>query len=201
MITSKPFTPSCEKNKAPILAVLLRHLADSKELLEIGSGTGQHAVHMAAHLPKLRWHTSELAAEHAGICAWLDEAKLPNLVPPAELDTQSETWPVLATDAVYTANTCHIMSWKAVQAMFAGVARILNKGGLLLIYGPFNYDDAYTSPGNEQFDHTLRARGTNSGIRDFEAMDELATLHGMALIEDAEMPANNRMLIWRSAGS
>jgi len=197
MTKKKPFAPSCEKNQDPILQVLLRHLGDVSTLLEIGSGTGQHAVHMASHFPDLQWQTSELADKHDGLNLWLDEAHAPNILRPVVLDVTNNQWPNTTTEAIYTANTAHIMSWTAVQSMFAGVGRLLNVGGLFCIYGPFNYNGEFTSAGNAKFDETLRSRDPASGIRDFEALERLALSDGMRLKEDAEMPANNRFLIWQ----
>lgn len=197
MTMKKPFAPSCEKNQDPILQVLLRHLGDVTTLLEIGSGTGQHAVHMASHFRELQWQTSELADKHDGLNLWLDEAHASNILRPVVLDVTNNQWPNTTTEAIYTANTAHIMSWVAVQSMFAGVGRLLNVGGLFCIYGPFNYNGEFTSAGNAKFDETLRSRDPASGIRDFEALERLAFSGGMRLKEDAEMPANNRFLIWQ----
>ena len=198
----KLFSAACERNRAPILAVLRTLFADRKRVLEIGSGTGQHAVHFAANLPHLQWQTSDLPENHPGIRAWLDEAGLPNLLPPLLLDAATPDWPSFEWDAVFTANTCHIMSWKEVEAMFAGVGRGLPPGGKLAVYGPFNYGGRYTGPGNAQFDASLRAGNPLRGIRDFEAVDALAKRHGFELTDDIPMPADNRLLAWqKTAGT
>ncbi|TDJ68316.1 MAG: DUF938 domain-containing protein [Proteobacteria bacterium] len=198
MSESKPFAQACENNKEPILVVLLRHLDGLDMVLEIGSGTGQHAVHMARHLPHLSWQTSDLAHQHAGICAWIEDSGLSNVVAPLELDVNATAWPCPSAPAIYSANTAHILSWGSVQAMFAGVSRTLATGGLFALYGPFNYGGIFTSPGNRRLDQSLKAHDSLSGIRDFEALDELAQANRLHLIEDNEMPANNRLLIWRA---
>ncbi|QTR48601.1 DUF938 domain-containing protein [Candidatus Thiothrix anitrata] len=192
----KPFSDACEENKAPILSVLTPLLREARAVLEVGSGTGQHAVHFAAHLPHLMWHTSDRAMHHAGIQAWLDEAALPNVQPPLRLDVLSDPWPELLVDAVFSANTLHIMSWVAVQAFFAGVGKCLAAGGLCVLYGPFNYDGAYTSASNERFDQWLKQRDPLSGIRDVADLTQLAQQAGMVLLHDIEMPVNNRVLVW-----
>jgi hypothetical protein len=196
----KPFSPACERNREPILSVLRVLFADRKRVLEIGSGTGQHAVHFAAHMPRLQWQTSDLPENHPGIVAWLNEAQLPNLLPPLSLDAATPKWPSFEWDAVFTANTCHIMSWQEVDGLFAGVGNGLPPSGKLAIYGPFNYGGRFTGPGNAQFDASLRAGNSLRGIRDFEAVDALARRHDLELIEDIAMPADNRLLSWKKKG-
>ncbi len=193
----KPFSEACEQNKAPILEVLRRELGGCRNVLEIGSGTGQHAVHFAHGLPHLRWQTSDLPQTHDGIHAWLDEADLTNVEPPLVLDVAHGPWPAERYDAVFTANTAHIMGWREVRSLFAGLDGVLNPDGLFILYGPVNYSGAYTSASNARFDQWLKARDPRSGIRDFEAMNELATAGGLRLAADYPMPANNRTLIWR----
>lgn len=194
----KPFAPSCERNKGPILDVLRPRLAAAREVLEIGSGTGQHAVHFAAALPHLIWQTSERAAELCGLRAWLDEAALPNTPPPLALDVAAD-WPARRFDAVFSANTLHIMSWSEVEALFAQLPQALRPAAQLIVYGPFNYGGRHTSPSNAAFDQWLQARAPHMAIRDFEAVDALAQQAGLRLIEDREMPANNRCLVWRTS--
>ncbi|WP_337053328.1 DUF938 domain-containing protein [Pseudoxanthomonas sp. USHLN014] len=196
-MVDKPFAPSCARNRDPILAVLRPLLARTRRVLEIGSGTGQHAVHFAAALPQLCWQTSERAEHLPGIAAWLDEAALPNTPPPLELDVARGPWPAQTFDAVFTANTLHIMGWPQVQACFAGLSGVLEHGGVLAVYGPFNYGGAFTSDSNAQFDQWLKARDPVSGIRDLEAVDALARGIGLRLEADHAMPANNRFLVWR----
>jgi cyclopropane fatty-acyl-phospholipid synthase-like methyltransferase len=196
MTESKPFAESCEENKVPILAVLKGLLKGCGNLLEIGSGTGQHAVHFATAMPHLTWQTSDLAVSHPGIRAWLDEAALPNTVYPLELDTEGE-WPTGPYDAVFSANAIHIMSWSAVVACFAGVGEVLDRDGLLVLYGPFNYGGEYTSESNRRFDGWLKTRDPLSGIRDFDDLQILAAANGLVFSEDIEMPVNNRILYWK----
>ena len=194
----KPFSPACERNRGPILAVLRRHLDSARRVLEVGSGTGQHAVHFAAAMPWLTWQASDRAGNLPGIRAWLDEAALPNTPPPMELDVGR--WPALegaGFDAVFSANTLHIMGWPQVEAFFDGVGAVLPVGGTLVVYGPFNYGGDYTSDSNREFDAWLRTRDPASAIRDFEAVDALARAAGLQLREDVAMPANNRCVAWQ----
>ena len=193
----KPFAESCEQNREPILVVLRDAFADRRDVLEIGSGTGQHAVHFGAALPYLTWRTSELPANHAGIQAWLDEAGLGNVLPPIALDVDDADWPVGPVDAIFNANTVHIVGWPSVERLFAGIGRVLAPGGIVCLYGPFNYKGAFTSESNARFDAWLKARDPASGVRDFEAIDRLAQAQGLRLWQDIAMPANNRSLIWR----
>lgn len=207
-MTAKPFAESCERNRAPILQVLQRYLGQTRSVLEIGSGTGQHAVHFAAAMPWLRWQASDHRDHLPGIGQWLDEAALPNT--PAVLELQAlagrglQPLPALPVhdgvagfDAVFTANTLHIMGWEQVQALFAGLPMLMAPDALFIAYGPFNYNGDFSSDSNRHFDAWLKARDPRSGIRDFEAVDALAQASGMVLHEDVAMPANNRCLIWR----
>lgn len=196
----KPFSESCARNQTAILAQLQTVFAGSRHVLEIASGTGQHAVFFGSRLPRVTWQTSELPENHAGILAWLTEAALPNVLAPVTLDVNDSLWPVANIDAVFNANTVHIVSWEAVERMFAGIGRILEGGGILCLYGPFNYDGQYTSASNAQFDAWLKARDPQSGIRDFAAIDSLARVQELKLTEDIAMPANNRLLVWRKDG-
>ncbi len=196
MYAAKPFSQACENNRTPILNVIRPLLADSRAVLEIGSGTGQHAVYFAAELPHLQWLTSDLAAHHPGILQWLEESGSPNLHAPLTLDVTMQPWPAVDVDAVFSANTAHIMSWPMVEALFAGVASLLPDGGAFLLYGPFNYAGRYTSESNARFDRSLRARDPDSGIRDFEALQRLAEDGGLHFVHDYAMPANNRILHW-----
>ncbi len=202
----KPFSQACERNRDPILDVLRMHFADRKHVLEIGSGTGQHAVHFAAAMPWLTWQCSDRTDNVPGIRQWLDESGLPNTPPVIELDVATfaatdERAALACVDAVFSANTLHIMSWLDVEACFGVVATVLEKrdtaSGLLAVYGPFNYGGAHTSESNRNFDDWLKARDPQSGIRDFEAVDMLARGIGLQLIDDIVMPANNRCVVWR----
>lgn len=231
MPVDKPFSSACERNREPILAVLREHLGAVRHVLEVGSGTGQHAVHFAAAMPWLVWQCSDRAEYLPGIRAWLDEAGLPNTPAPVELDVGAwsdlvnrsassfdaprlRAFPPLpdaaedagagqgaAFDAVFSANTLHIMGWPQVQAFFAGAGALLGGGGALVVYGPFNYGGASTSDSNREFDSWLRTRDPASGIRDFEAVDALAHGAGLALQADVPMPANNRCLVWRGSST
>lgn len=195
----KPYSPACEENKEPIRKVLAGYLHDAESVLEIGSGTGQHAVHFAAAFPHLIWQTSDVGENLHGIRSWITDAGLPNLPPPLELDVTG-TWPKTRYDALFSANSAHIMSDAAVEAMFRAAPRVLSSGGSFALYGPFNYSGTYTSASNARFDGWLKARDPYSGIKDFEHLDALAREGGLALTRDHEMPVNNRILVWRFTG-
>ena len=192
-----PFSPACERNRDPILAVLRTAFADRTRVLEIGSGSGQHAVHFAAAMPWLTWQCSDVADNLPGLRAWLDDAALGNTPPPLALDVRSDAWPVQRFDAAFSANTLHIMDWPAVEASFRGLAGALAANATLVVYGPFNDDGSYTSDSNRAFDAWLKARDPHSGIRDAGAVDALARAIGLRPVDDIAMPANNRCLIWR----
>lgn len=196
----KPFSQASENNREPILGVLRRHLHRPIRVLEIGSGTGQHAVHFARALPHLTWQTSDLRANHRGIEQWIAEAGLDNVLAPLELDVQASTWPVDRAGAVFSANTAHIMGWPAVQAMITGTSRLLAPGGLFLLYGPFSQGGRHNSPGNETFHQALRRRDPAMGIRDLDDLTAQAGSAGLELIEENPMPANNRLLVWAKPG-
>ena len=193
----KPFSESSAENREPILAVLREVFADCRKVLEIGSGTGQHAVYFGAELSHLSWQTADLPQHHAGIRMWLDEAALPNVLAPIALDVNRSDWLDGRYDAVFSANTLHIVSWPEVEKLFAGVGRVLQPGGVLAIYGPFNYNGRFTSPSNARFDQWLKQRDPASGVRDFEAVDALAREQNLILQRDIAMPVNNRTLVWR----
>lgn len=192
----KPYAESCEENKRPILEVLRIEFADVRNVLEVGSGTGQHAVFFAGQLPHLVWHTSDVVEHHAGIRAWIDAAGLDNVRPPLTLDVRRDAWPEARFDGVFSANTVHIMSWPEVEAMFAGIGGVLAPSGRFCLYGPFNYGGKFTSESNARFDQWLKARDARSGVRNFEDLDRLANAAGMRLLNDYTMPANNRTLVW-----
>lgn len=195
----KPFAESCVENRHSIQTVLRQLIRGRRRLLEIGSGTGQHAVYFAPLFPELSWQTSDRPENHPGIEQWRREAGLENVLPPLELDVLQQPWPLEAAsvDAVFSANTAHIMGWQGVEAMFAGVAEVLQAQGLFILYGPFRYRGRYTTEGNARFDQWLKSRDPQSGIRDFEALCELAEAEGLSLYRDFAMPANNRTLVWR----
>jgi len=195
-MSEKPYAPACDRNRDPILAVLQAHFSDRKHVLEIGSGTGQHAVHFAAAMRELIWQTSDRAENLPGIRAWLDEARLPNTPPPIELDVAQGS-PQGNYDAIFSANTLHIMSWPEVEALFAALPAMTSEDAKLAIYGPFNYGGEFTSASNAAFDESLKSRAPHMGIRDIEAVYRLARAAGFAMIDDVAMPANNRTLIWQ----
>ena len=195
MVGEKPFSESCERNKAPILECLRKIFSEPASILEIGSGSGQHALHFGASLPHLTWQTSDLPTNHPGIQAWLDEYAPPNVLPPIALDVCGP-WPKQTYDGVFTANTLHIMPWSAVQELIAGAGKALRNGGRLVIYGPFNYHGTFTSGSNARFDEWLKNRDSHSGIRDFEEVVKCSGINGLQLETDYAMPANNRLLIF-----
>jgi SAM-dependent methyltransferase len=193
----KPYAESSEQNQGPILDVLREVFADATRVLEIGSGTGQHAVHFGRHLPHLVWVPTDLADNLPGIRLWLEEAALANVEPPRALDTRQPVWAVGEVDAVFSANTARIMDWDGVVALFAGVGRLLPEGGVFALYGPFHYGGVPTSPSNAHFDAMLRAMDPAMGVRNFEDVDALAQRAGLRLWRDFAMPVNNRTLVWR----
>jgi len=196
---NKPFSQACENNKRPILNILTKVFSNTKHVLEIGSGTGQHAVFFGQNLPHLTWQTSDLSINHQGINSWLDEAVLANVQRPIVADL-NKTWPVpkdnLRVDGLYTANTLHIISWPLVVKFFESIAQNLTPQASVCIYGPFNYQGKFTSESNANFDLWLKERDINSGIRDIEAILLLANTAGLNLIDDHMMPANNRLLVF-----
>lgn len=195
----KPFAESSEQNKSAILPVLREEFADCRRVLEIGSGTGQHAVFFAGELPHLQWYSSDVAENLPGITLWLSEYPGNNLHGPLALDVTQPDWPLDQVDGVYSANTAHIMHWHMVQAMFAGVGRLLANGGRFCLYGPFNYHGDYTSDSNAQFDDWLKARDPGSGLRDIDDLITLAQASGLRLLRDHAMPVNNRTLVWEKS--
>ena len=200
-MSSKPYAPACERNREPIYAVISQLFADKSSILEIGSGTGQHAVYFAERMPHLHWQCSDLEENQGGIRQWLDEARLPNTPPPVVLDVLQDDWPVLQVDGVFSANAVHIMPWEAVIAMIGGVGRVLQEDGLLVLYGPFNYQGKYSSDSNARFDEWLKQQSPHSAIRDFEAMNELAMEAGLKICDDLAMPANNRIIYWKKVST
>ena len=193
---NKPFSQACENTKTPILQVLLRVFKQSLKVLEIGSGTGQHAVHFAAHLPHLTWQPSDRAENIAGIAQWLAEFPRPNLAAPQVLDVMNREWPG-GFDAVFSANTAHIMPWPVAQTMVREVGKRLPAGGVFALYGPFKYNGDFTTASNANFDYWLKSANPEQGIRDFEAVNKLAESAGLILHEDNALPANNQLLVWQ----
>ena len=203
-MTEKPYSLACERNRDPIAAALDPFMADRRRVLEIGSGTGQHAAYFAQRWPWLQWQPSDHPGHLAGVRGCGDVAGLATLPPPFALQAALPPAPPLAVpagtarfDAAFSANTLHIMGWDHVQALFAGLPALLEGGALLAVYGPFNYGGEYTSDSNAQSDGWLKARDPRSGIRDGEAVQALAVAQGFIAVDDLPMPANNRLLLWR----
>lgn len=195
-VVDKPFSQACENNKQPILSVLAPRFATFRHVLEIGTGTGQHAVYFAAAMPHLTWQTSDLPENHEGIQAWLADYFGSNLKRPLALDAAQSPWPIEHTDAVFTSNTFHIMPWEAVLSLLDGCARILPPGGLLVVYGPFNEQGEFTSDSNAEFDQWLKTQAPHRGIRNRQTVAEEAGQRGLQLTETLELPANNRCLVF-----
>ena len=194
MAATLAFSQACENNKAPILAVLQHAFAKSSKVLEVGSGTGQHAVHFAAALPHLTWQASDQAVYLPDLTERLRLAALPNLPSPLQLDIREDNGPSQRVDAIFSANTLHIMPWAVVQTLFSRLPDFCHAKAELCIYGPFNYDGQFTSDSNAMFDASLKAQNPLMGIRDIEAVVQLALSAGFALQYDHAMPANNRLL-------
>lgn len=203
--------PATGRNRGPILAILTRWLAASDasdaeakplplRVLEIASGTGQHAVCFAEALPHLRWQPSDRDADSlASIEAWRAETGLPNVAPPMCLDVREGPWPDGAFDVIFNANMIHIAPWSVAEGLFRGAGRILVDEGLLFLYGPFRIGDEHTAPSNAAFDADLRRRNPEWGVRDLERVVALAKADGLALVETNAMPANNQLLVFRRA--
>jgi cyclopropane fatty-acyl-phospholipid synthase-like methyltransferase len=192
---SKGFSPSCDRNQQVIIEQLALYFENAKQVLEIGSGTGQHAVFFAQRLPHVTWHTSDMLENHDSIKAWMDEAQLSNLVAPFEFHFGKHAWPEqLSLDAIFTANTTHIMQREDAKLMMQTVAQNLPEGGVFCQYGPMNVDGEYTSEGNRDFDQSLQ-EGGYGGICDIAELTEWAI--GMTLVEKVAMPANNFLLVWK----
>ncbi|HEY2465732.1 MAG TPA: DUF938 domain-containing protein [Steroidobacteraceae bacterium] len=191
-----PFSEACERNKGPILEVLRAALAERSQVLEIGSGTGQHAVHFAAHLTHLTWHPTEQLAYLADLASRVRLEGTRNLRQPTVLDVKQSLWPLRSVDAIFSANTLHIMGWAEVEAMFRGIDAVLAPHGVVCIYGPFRYAGRYTSDSNRDFDLMLKDRDPLSGLRDLTDLGTLAERHALRLRADHDLPANNRLLVF-----
>jgi SAM-dependent methyltransferase len=189
-----PFSEACERNKAPILDVLATAFAERVHVLEIGSGTGQHAVHFATHLPHLIWHPTERLSYLADLGARVKLEGPPNLRAPTVLDVKQTIWPLRSADAIFTANTLHIMSWPEVADMYRGLDTVLSAGGVLCVYGPFRYEGRCTSDSNQAFDRMLQERDPMSGLRNIRDVAALGAQYGLRLRADHDLPANNRLL-------
>jgi len=197
-VSDLPFSPACERNREPILAVLREVFSSASQVLEIGSGTGQHAVYFSDALPDVTWHTSDVVDNHPGIAAWIAEHGAQNVVAPLALDVTMRPWPVPeGIDAAFSANTAHIMAWHEVCAMFAGLGSLLPSGAPFCLYGPFNINGEFTSASNREFNNSLRLRDPRMGIRDLRELKLLAADCGFTLDADHALPANNMLLVWR----
>jgi len=197
---NKPYAESCAQNQQAILDVLKTLFTQPGEVLEIGSGTGQHAVFFTQHMPHLNWQPGDLEAEHAGMKKWFDDVEHNRISAPLILDVDMPAWLVGEKDYVFTANTTHIISAVQAEKMLKHVGECLKFGGLFAQYGPFNYNGEYTSQSNAGFDTWLKQRNPSSCIKDFETIQALAAQNGMSLFKDIEMPANNRILVWEKGG-
>lgn len=196
----KPFSSACERNRIHILKVMKDVITtNDRKLLEIGSGTGQHAVYLAPHFPHMIWVTSDVKANHGGIRMWLDESGAPNIIGPGEFQVGVHDFPNGDFDIVFTANTFHIMSWGECQTLMDMLGKNLHGESKVLIYGPFNYDGKFTSPSNAEFDQSLKSRDERMGIRNFEEVVACMNKNGFSLLKDNEMPANNRLLVFNKA--
>ena len=203
-VSALPFSQACENNKQPILEVLQTELQGFTHVLEIGSGTGRHSVHFAPNLPDVQWQTSDVTSNHRHIIAWHDAYPAPNLYAPLAFDLSTDAVPVnsqlnLPYDAMFTANTLHIISWPLVERLFALASHALSTDGKLIVYGPFNEHGDYTSEGNQRFDAMLRAGNSDSGIRHKEEVVSLASEHHLQLVTTYAMPANNQLLVFQKA--
>ncbi len=192
----KPYSAACDQNRYAILDIIKPLLSEKRTVLEIGSGTGQHALFFAQEMPHLIWQTSDRVENHAGILQWLQEAKLNNTPPPISLNVSKDKWPKINVDAIFSANAVHIMAWESVIDLFENAGKLLPKGALFILYGPFNYNGNYTSDSNKRFDSWLKSRDPKSGIRDFEALNKLANEANLSFVEDFDMPENNQILQW-----
>jgi hypothetical protein len=197
MTASKTFSQASENNKNPILQIIRRVFIRSETVWEIGSGTGQHACFFASQLPHLFWQPTDRTENLPGINLWLTEAKLDNIKPPLALDVNDPVWPCANIEAIFTANTLHIMSAAEMEILFQKLAIYLAANATMCIYGPFNYGGQFTSDSNARFDNWLKQQNPLSGIRDFEQVCDLASAIGLTLIDDHETPANNRLLIFQ----
>lgn len=193
----KQYAPSSDHNRDEILPVLIEICPQLGTVLEIGSGTGQHAAYFAKHLPHLAWQPSDLTENLPSIRAWSSEAALPNLRDPIIFDLLAEDWPALSPVVIVCINTVHIVAWRGVENLFTRAGQMLKRGGLIYVYGAYRYATRPLETSNEKFDEWLKARDPVSGVRDFELVDALARRNGLELVEDRAMPGNNRSIWWK----
>jgi cyclopropane fatty-acyl-phospholipid synthase-like methyltransferase len=193
---TKPNAPSALRNQNAILEVISVEFQDCKAVLEIGSGTGQHAIFFASQMSWLTWQTSDLVANHHGINAWLEDADLDNVKAPLVLDVEEPLQTDDKFDAVFSANTAHIMSIAAVESMFSTAGRCLIGGGRFCLYGPFSQNGKFSSDSNREFDANLRSQDPAMGIRDLEILDGFAETSGLHRTSLYAMPSNNMISIW-----
>ncbi|PYG02901.1 uncharacterized protein DUF938 [Thioalkalivibrio sp. ALE21] len=196
-VTQRPYAPAAEQNREPILGILEQWFIRPGALLELGAGTGQHAAFMAPRLGHLQWLPTDVAEHLPGIEAWRREAAAPNLQPPRALDVAADPWPDGPFRYVYSANTVHILHWPGVEALFSGVAGVLEPDGLFALYGPFAHDGEHTAESNARFDRSLRQQDPGMGVRDRADLDALASACGLTREAVVDMPVNNQILIWR----
>ena len=194
------FSPSAARNSAPILAVLKRVLPTHGSVLEIGCGTGEHAVRFAEAMPNITWHPSDPDADaRTSTSSWISLAGLTNVLAPRDIDVCSGQWSIEQTghfDAIVSINMIHIAPWAASLGLFAGSGRLLHAGGLLLLYGPFLRDGAHNAPSNAAFDAALKERNPSWGVRDIADLVQVGEAAGLVLRETIEMPANNMLLVF-----
>lgn len=193
---SKPFSQACENNKASILSVIGKYFRDGITVLEIGSYTTQHVQYFAEKMPAVTWQPSDTPDSMPLVEAGLEGVKQYNILPPLTLDVRDRRWPLDMAEGIFSANTLHIMAEADMGPFFRGAGVVLAPHGYLCVYGPFKYGGDYTSESNARFDAWLKSDNPDSGIKDFEAANTLATNAGMALVADHDMPANNRLLVW-----
>lgn len=192
--------PACERNRDPILAVLTEVLPREGRLLEVASGTGQHAAYFAPSFPSLRWQPTEYdGGALASIDAWAAASGAANIEPALVLDVTAEPWPFGTLDAVFNANMIHISPWRTCEALMAGCGRHLRSGGRLVVYGPYKIGGAHTAPSNVDFEAWLKGQDANWGVRDLEAVEDVARAAGLLLQRRVEMPANNQTLVFERA--
>lgn len=193
----KPFSAACDRNKDAILEVLKETiLASDRRVLEVGAGTGQHAVYFAPHFPQVDWYPTDLSDKLHGMKLWFEEAKIPNIQIPVRLDVSKDDFPKVKFDVVFTANTFHIMHWKDCKSFMKLLGNRLRENSRVVIYGPFKYNGEFTSESNARFDQALKERDPLSGIRNFEDILNSMIKNGFEIIADYDMPANNRTLIF-----